>query len=60
MEFELSFANASTNSMEVVTQDSLHLHNNQTLDITVKSCCIDFSDYANKKAEALDVAGVHL
>jgi hypothetical protein len=55
MEFELTF----TNTTDVVTQASLQLHNNQqTFNITIKSCCLGFSDYANKKSAALDVAGV--
>lgn len=59
MEFELLFANPSTNSIEVVTEDSqLWLFNNQTLNFTVKSCCTGFSDYANKKQAALHVAGL--
>ena len=58
MEFELTFANPSTNTIDVVTPASLQLHNNQTLNITIKSRCLGFSDYAKKKSAALDVAGV--
>lgn len=60
MEFEISYVNPTTNAIQIVTHNSqLQLHNHQTLSFTVKSCCVGFSDYANKKDAALNAAGVN-
>jgi hypothetical protein len=60
MEFKIYWRNPISNEDELIVKDSqLKQFHAQTVSFTVKSCCVGFSDYANKKAEALIATGAN-
>jgi hypothetical protein len=58
MEFQIIWKNPISDADEIIADDT-HLIRfyNKNVCFRLKSCCVGFSDYANKKAAALDAVG---